>query len=239
MTEKKISIFSITLTFILGFEAISYYQSTQLKNEAEKIIATYDSQHLNSSVKYSQLKGDISNKNSIEKENMQIDFLKNIVYSKESTLSDYSFAALVLSELLYSEKYLNIQERFDNKNLFDVDEKQLTDNDKKYKSLLILNNDLDEKFKTALTDYQNGRLKDIILKYKNVKGYLTSFNDREFISFHKHYNKMIDEYKLQQMLVSPDAFDYLVEHFKKHKSFNKGDYYDIIKKINDESNLRG
>lgn len=224
----KFNIFSFTLLSIGLFEGYQIHNINNLENKAEIFFKTEETNDKISNIALEDLKKYIINKKPIEKENIQISFINNIVSSPSSNIYDYSQASLVLSELLYSEKFLNIQQIFDNKNLFDMDDSQLSDNDKKYKELLILNNILDEKFKDALVKYQNNDIAVILNKFNSMYSYSKKWYMDDFIAINKKYNQKIDEYKIKYLISSPDYFDQVVLHFKTNKSLNKKDYYSII-----------
>ena len=109
----KFNIFSFTLLSIGLFEGYQIHNINNLENKAEIFFKTEETNDKISNIALEDLKKYIINKKPIEKENIQISFINNIVSSPSSNIYDYSQASLVLSELLYSEKFLNIQQRFE------------------------------------------------------------------------------------------------------------------------------
>lgn len=226
---SRVNLFSLTLFGILSFEGYQALQVNDLENKVNAYFAAEDTAIKHSDSLYANLKKSIADKNANEKENLQIAYLKKITtMPNSSTIYDYSTASLVLSELLYSEKYLNLQQRFDSKNLLDVSEDTLSDNEKKYKELLVLHNNFDEQFKNKLTAYQKNEVTNYFKEYNSLHAYSKKWSLSKFTALNKKYDQNVEKYKIQYLISSPDYFDQVVEHFKENKSFSKKDYYSIL-----------
>lgn len=234
----KFNILSFTLLSILLFEGYQGIQINNLEAQADKIFKHEESQNNISKVEFDLFKQKLAEKKSFDKDTFQIEYIEKLVNSSNSNINDYSQASLLLSELIYSDKYLNLQQRFDTKNLYDVDNSKLSDNEKNYKKLLSINNTLDEKFKISLTKYQTSDIPNILKKYNKMYSYTKRWSMSDFIAINKKYEQKLDEYKTQYLLSSPDYFEQVVEHFKTHKSLSKQDYYSILKSSFDKKEAK-
>lgn len=227
---KKVNIFIITLWVIVLFELFMFAHAFKNEYELDKYFkqqTTYE--QIAKSTKEAIVKK--SSENHLENENKKFDYLNSVINSPKSTIADYSEASIVLAELLYSDKFINLQKEFDAKNLFEVDDKKLSSNQKKYKELLVLNGKLEEYYQKELNKFVSSNIKQNILNLNNVNTILVKYYYDDKDKFTKLFEDEIEKHNMNIFLISPESFEYVSQAFQNKKPITKDDYY-LIKRLN-------